>query len=53
VWFDWDKDIMAVLVQKDQIERAYMITETATPEYKALTGNNQMPRLVDNLKATQ
>lgn len=45
VWFDLTADIKAVLVQKDGIERVYMITEAATPEYKELTGHNRMPRL--------
>jgi hypothetical protein len=37
VWFELTADIKAVLVQKDGIERVYMITEAATPEYQELT----------------
>lgn len=46
VWFDLDKDIKEVLIQKDGMERVYMITEAAAPEYKALTGHDRMPRLM-------
>ena len=47
VWFDLTADIKAVLVQKDGIERVYMITEAATPEYKKLTKHERMPRLME------
>ncbi len=47
VWFNLDKDIKAVLIQKDGMERVYMITEVATPKYKALTGHARMPRLIN------
>lgn len=46
VWFQLQKDIKAVLVTKDGIERVYMITEAATSEYRTLTGHDRMPRLV-------
>ncbi|OGQ23540.1 MAG: hypothetical protein A3C46_02285 [Deltaproteobacteria bacterium RIFCSPHIGHO2_02_FULL_44_16] len=52
VWFDLDKDIKAVLVQKDGMERVYMITEAATSEYKKLTKHERMPRLLDK-KSTE
>lgn len=45
VWFDLTADIKAVLVQKDGVERVYMITEAATAEYKELTKHERMPRL--------
>ena len=48
VWVDLDKDIKAVLVQKDGIERVYMITEAASAEYQALTGHERMPGLVED-----
>jgi hypothetical protein len=38
-------DIAVVLVEKDGIQWVYMISEATTPEYKALTGHNRMPRL--------
>lgn len=47
VWFNLDKDIKAVLVKKDDLERVYMITEAASKEYKGLTGHNRMPRLFE------
>ena len=47
VWFDLTADIKAVLVQKDGVERVYMITEAATPEYKELTKHERMPRLME------
>lgn len=47
VWFNLNKDIKAVLIQKDGMERVYMITEAATLEYKALTGHDRMPRLIN------
>ncbi|OGP10418.1 MAG: hypothetical protein A2048_01250 [Deltaproteobacteria bacterium GWA2_45_12] len=53
VWFDLDKDIKAVLIQKDGMERVYMITEAATPEFKALTGHDRMPRLTDQYQKEQ
>lgn len=45
VWFDLTADIKAVLVQKDGVERVYMITEAATPDYQAMTKHERMPRL--------
>ena len=50
VWFNLDKDIKAVLIQKDGMERVYMITEAATPEFKALTGHDRMPRLKSEME---
>ena len=47
VWFELTADIKAVLVQKDGIERVYMITEAATPEFKDLTKHERMPRLME------
>lgn len=44
-WFDLDKDIKAVLVQKDGVQRVYMITEAASDEFKEMTGHDRMPRL--------
>ncbi len=45
VWFDLKDDIKAVLVQKDGVERVYMITEAASPQYKELTQHERMPRM--------
>ena len=47
VWFDLTADIKAVLVQKNGVERVYMITEATTPEYKELTKHERMPRLME------
>ena len=47
VWFDLVDDIKAVLVQKDGVERVYMITEAATPEYREKTGHGRMPRVME------
>ena len=47
IWFELTADIKAVLVKKDDIERVYMITEAATPQYQELTKHERMPRLYD------
>lgn len=45
VWFELDKDIKAVLVMHEGVERVYMITEAASAEYESLTRHERMPRL--------
>ena len=35
-WFDLDKDIKAVLIQKNGVQRVYMITEVASDEFLSL-----------------
>ena len=52
VGMNLDKDIKAVLIQKDGMERVYMITEAATPEFKTMTGHDRMPRLI-NIKESE
>jgi hypothetical protein len=45
VWFELTGDIKAVLVEKDGMERVFMITEAATPEFREMTGHDRMPRV--------
>jgi hypothetical protein len=47
VWFAIDHGIRGYLVQRDGMERVYMLTVPPTPEYRALTGHDRMPALID------
>lgn len=47
VWFGIDYGIRGFLVQRDGAERVYMLTLPPTPEYRALTGHDRMPALID------
>jgi hypothetical protein len=46
VWFDIDGSIAGVLVERDDVRRAYMVTEPASDEYKEMTGHGRMPKIV-------
>ena len=52
VWFELTANIKAILINKDGMERVYMITEEASQEYKELTRHDRMPRL-HSLKDTK
>ncbi|HMO58472.1 MAG TPA: hypothetical protein PKA05_08865 [Roseiflexaceae bacterium] len=47
IWFDIDVGIRGFLVRRGSIERVYMLTETASPAFRALTGHDRMPALID------
>lgn len=46
IWFGIDHGLRGFLVQRDGIERVYMLTLPPTPEYRALTGHDRMPALI-------
>lgn len=46
VWFNLSSEIRAVLINKNEQERVYMITEQASDEFLDLTGHDRMPRLM-------
>ena len=47
VWFGIDHGIQGFLVQRGDRQRVYMLTLPPTPEYRALTGHDRMPALID------
>jgi hypothetical protein len=47
VWFDIAQGIRGYLVRRGEVERVYMLTESASTAYRALTGHDRMPVLVD------
>jgi len=47
VWFDIAAGIEGMLVEKDGITRAYMITMPADDAYRALTGHDRMPKCLE------
>jgi hypothetical protein len=46
-WFEIAGTIAGVLVERDGVARAYMVTVPATPEYQARTGHDRMPKLLN------
>jgi hypothetical protein len=47
VWFDIEHGIRGYVVQRGGNERVYMLTLPPTPQYRALTGHDRMPALID------
>jgi hypothetical protein len=47
VWFGIEHGIRGFLVRRDGAERIYMLTLPPTAEYRALTGHDRMPALID------
>jgi hypothetical protein len=47
VWFGIDHGIRGFLVRRDGVERVYMLSLPPTLEYRALTGHDRMPALID------
>ena len=47
VWFSIDHGIRGYLVHRGDQKRVYMLTTAPTPEYKALTGHDRMPVLIE------
>jgi hypothetical protein len=47
VWFGIEHGIRGYLVHRGDEQRVYMLTLPPTPEYRALTGHDRMPALVD------
>jgi hypothetical protein len=47
VWFGIDHGIQGFLVHRGDEQRVYMLTLPPTPEYRALTGHDRMPALID------
>lgn len=47
VWFGIEHGIRGYLVRRDGAERVYMLTLPPTPQYRALTGHDRMPALID------
>lgn len=45
-WFDIDGAIAGVLVERDGVKRAYMVTEPASEQYLEMTGHGRMPKIV-------
>jgi len=45
-WFDIEGQIAGVLVEREGVERAYMVTVPSSPEYRDLTGHDRMPKIV-------
>src|SRR5215210_4555632 len=43
----FDRGIQGFLVQRGDQQRVYMLTLPPTPEYRALTGHDRMPALID------
>src|SRR5262245_20024745 len=47
VWFGVKHGIRGYLVHRGDEQRVYMLTLPPTPEYRALTGHDRMPALID------
>jgi hypothetical protein len=47
VWFGIDQGIRGFLVERGDQQRVYMLTLPPTPEYRALTGHDRMPALIN------
>ena len=47
VWFGVEHGIRGYLVHRGDEQRVYMLTLPPTPEYRALTGHDRMPALID------
>ena len=47
IWFGIDHGIRGFLVRRGDERRIYMLTLPPTPEYRALTGHDRMPALID------
>lgn len=47
VWFGIEHGIRGYVVRRGDAERVYMLTLPPTPEYRALTGHDRMPALID------
>ena len=47
VWFEIMGGIEGVLVEKDDITRAYMLTVPSSKEYAAKTGHDRMPKVAE------
>ncbi|MDZ4721277.1 MAG: hypothetical protein SH847_22685 [Roseiflexaceae bacterium] len=47
VWFTINHGLRGIIVQRDAIERIYMLTMPPTTEYRTLTGHDRMPILID------
>jgi len=47
VWFGIAHGIRGFLVHRGDQQRVYMLTLPPTPEYRALTGHDRMPALID------
>ena len=47
VWFGIEHGIRGYLVHRGDEQRVYMLTLPPTPEYRALTGHDRMPALID------
>ena len=47
VWFTIEHGIRGFLVHHGDQQRVYMLTLPPTPEYRALTGHDRMPALID------
>lgn len=47
VWFGIDHGIQGFLVHRGDQQRVYMLTVAPTPEFRALTGHDRMPALID------
>jgi hypothetical protein len=47
VWFTINHGLRGIIVQRDAIERIYVLTIPPTAEYRTLTGHDRMPILID------
>ena len=47
IWFGIEHGIRGYLVRRGDEQRVYMLTLPPTPEYRALTGHDRMPALID------
>lgn len=47
IWFGIDHGIRGFLVRRGDQERVYMLTLPPTDEYRALTGHDRMPALIE------
>jgi hypothetical protein len=47
IWFGIDHGIQGFPVARGDEQRVYMLTVPPTPEYRALTGHDRMPALID------
>ena len=47
IWFAIDEGIQGFLVWRGDMARIYMLTLEPDPEYKALTGHDRMPALIN------
>ncbi len=52
VWFRIEHGIQGILVRRGDLARVYMLTVAPTPAYRALTGHDRMPALIDQPEAT-